>query len=72
MTVDKIGNFIGDLYLPGEKDPISFNLLRQGVCFINDKSIEFCSRQSDMEECEDQAIAGRKGYWMNYKEEVKV
>lgn len=69
---DKVGNYIGDLFLPNDKNPISFNLLRNGVCYINDNSIEFCARREDMEHLEEEALTQRKGYWMYQKVEEKV
>ena len=69
---DKVGNYIGDLYLMNEKNPISFSLLRNGVCYINENSIDFCSHAAEMENLEEEAKSHRKGYWMNYKEVEKV
>lgn len=69
---DKVGNYIGDLYLMNEKNPISFSLLRNGVCYINENSIDFCSHAAEMENLEEEAKLHRKGYWMNYKEIEKV
>ena len=69
---DKVGNYIGDLYLMNEKNPISFSLLRNGVCYINENSIDFCSHAAEMEDLEEEAKSHRKGYWMNYKEVEKV
>lgn len=69
---DKVGNYIGDLYLMNDKNPISFSLLRNGVCYINENSIDFCSHAAEMEDLEEEAKSHRKGYWMNYKEVEKV
>lgn len=69
---DKVGNYIGDLYLMNDKNPISFSLLRNGVCYINENSIDFCSHAAEMENLEEEAKSHRKGYWMNYKEVEKV
>lgn len=69
---DKVGNYIGDLYLPNDKNPISLSLLRNGVCYINENSIDFCTRAEEMERLEEEAMSQRKGYWINYKEEEKV
>ena len=69
---DKVGNYIGDLYLMNDKNPISFSLLRNGVCYINENSIDFCSHASEMEDLKEEAKSHRKGYWMNYKEVEKV
>lgn len=69
---DKVGNYIGDLYLMNEKNPISFSLLRNGVCYINENSIDFCSHAAEMENLEEEAKSHRKGFWMNYKEIEKV
>ena len=69
---DKVGNYIGDLYLPNDNNPISLSLLRNGVCYINENSIDFCARAEEMERMEEEAMSQRKGYWINYKEEEKV
>ena len=69
---DKVGNYIGDLYLMNDKNPISFSLLRNGICYINENSIDFCSHAAEMENLEEEAKSHRKGYWMNYKEVEKV
>ena len=69
---DKVGNYIGDLYLPNDKNPISLSLLRTGVCYINENSIDFCARAEEMERLEEEAMTQRKGYWMNHKVEEKV
>ena len=69
---DKVGNYIGDLYLMNDKNPISFSLLRNGVCYINENSIDFCSHAAEMEDLEEEAKSHRKDYWMNYKEVEKV
>lgn len=69
---DKVGNYIGDLYLMNDKNPISFSLLRNGICYINENSIDFCSHAAEMEDLEEEAKSHRKGYWMNYKEVEKV
>ena len=69
---DKVGNYIGDLYLMNKKNPISFSLLRNGVCYISENSIDFCSHAAEMENLEEEAKSHRKGYSMNYKEVEKV
>ena len=47
-------------------------LLKEGLVYVNEAAIDFCQLAEKMEEAEEIAKKGKKGYWMNYVEEVKV
>lgn len=72
VNVDKGGSFIGDLYMGNKKESIGLELLREGVVFINETSIDFCRQAELMEEAEETAKQNKKGYWKNYVEVKKV
>ena len=72
VNVDKGGSFIGDLYMGNNKESIVLELLREGVVFINEASIDFCHQADRMEEAEESAKQNKKGYWKNYVEVKKV
>ena len=55
VNVDKGGSFIGDLYMGNKKESIGLELLREGVVFINETSIDFCRQAELMEEAEETA-----------------
>ena len=71
-SCDKIGHFIGNLYIPGAKESLCLSLLKQGCVYINDKAIGFCSNADAMEDAEDEAKEARRGYWKNYAQQQKV
>ena len=72
VNVDKGGSFIGDLYMGNKKESIGLELLREGIVFINETSIDFCRQAELMEEAEETAKQNKKGYWKNYVEVKKV
>ena len=72
VNVDKGGSFIGDLYMGNKKESIGLELLREGVVFIHETSIDFCRQAELMEEAEETAKQNKKGYWKNYVEVKKV
>lgn len=71
-SCDKIGHYIGNLFVGGGRDSLVLSLLRQGCVYINEKAIDFCSNADAMQDAEDEAKEGRRGYWKEYKEPVKV
>lgn len=72
LNVDKGGNYVGNIYLQGSSTPLVMTLLKEGLVYINEAAIDFCQLAEKMEEAEEMAKKGKKGYWMNYVEEVKV
>ena len=59
-SCDKIGHFIGNLYIPGAKESLCLSLLKQGCVNINAKAIGFCSSADAMAEAEDEAKEARR------------
>ena len=72
VNVDKGGSFIGDLYMGNKKESIGLELLREGVVFINETSIDFCRQAELMEEAVESAKQNKNGYCKNYLEVKKV
>ena len=72
LNVDKVGNYIGRVYLPREKEDLADRLLREGAVFLNEKSLPFCRDRDEMEDIQEEAKRNRRGCWREWKEPVPV
>lgn len=62
--MDKIGGFIGNIYLNGNSTkPIQVNLLEQGFVRIHDLAVSSNPFEKDFIAAEDSAKASKKGIW---------
>ncbi|ODQ78011.1 hypothetical protein BABINDRAFT_14986 [Babjeviella inositovora NRRL Y-12698] len=69
---DKVGGFIGNLYLTGQKAPFQVNLLSQGLVRTHEFSLSQNPAASEMAAAEDAAHAARKGLWADFEEPKEV
>ncbi|KAG5355145.1 Staphylococcal nuclease domain-containing protein 1 [Yarrowia sp. B02] len=67
---DRLGNFIGHLYLPGESNPFSVELLEAGYASSFIQAAE--SFAHELEDAEQDAKKARKGIWKDFKEVDEV
>ncbi|GMM35563.1 hypothetical protein DASC09_028880 [Saccharomycopsis crataegensis] len=70
-NVDKIGGFIGNLYLPGQKAPLQYNLLSQGFYEIHDYSIDQTKFADQLWDAQEEAQKQKLGIWHNWTGEVE-
>ncbi|AOW01185.1 hypothetical protein B0I72DRAFT_134530 [Yarrowia lipolytica] len=66
---DRLGNFIGHLYLPNESKPFSIELLEAGFASSFIQAAE--SFAHELEDAEQEAKKARKGIWKDFKEDVE-
>ncbi|ODV82799.1 hypothetical protein CANARDRAFT_30522 [[Candida] arabinofermentans NRRL YB-2248] len=65
-NVDKIGGFIGNLYLPGSNTPFQVSLLQNGFAECHEYSLSQTKFGSQMLEAEREAKSKKLGLWKNY------
>lgn len=63
---DRLGNFIGHLYLPGESEPFSVTLLEAGYASAFIQAAE--SFAHELEDAESAAKKAKKGIWKDFTE----
>ena len=68
LSVDKAGNYVGNVYLPREGGSLALWLLREGAVFVNDKALPFCLDADALLDAEEAARSQRKGCWANWRE----
>lgn len=68
LSVDKAGNYVGNVYLPRESCSLALWLLREGAVFVNEKALPFCLDADALLDAEDAARSQRKGCWANWRE----
>lgn len=65
--MDKIGGFIGNLYLNASSlQPIQVSLLEQGLVSIHDLAVNSNSFSNELINAEESAKSSKKGLWANY------
>ncbi|ODV63421.1 nuclease domain-containing protein 1 [Ascoidea rubescens DSM 1968] len=65
-NVDRIGSFIGNLFLPGQNLPLQINLLKQGFYKIHENSVNQIKFADQMWEAQESAQEQKIGIWKNY------
>ncbi|OWB61759.1 hypothetical protein B5S29_g2662 [[Candida] boidinii] len=63
---DKVGGFIGNIYLQGQNVPHQVNLVQRGYFELHDRSIDQTKFASRLLEAESQAKESKSGIWVNY------
>lgn len=69
FNVDKVGGFIGNLYVAGQSLPLQYNLLSQGFYEIHDYSIEQTKFADQLWNAQEEAQNQKIGIWVNYQPE---
>jgi staphylococcal nuclease domain-containing protein 1 len=65
-NVDKIGSFIGNIFLPGSNIPFQVNLLKDGLSQIHERSVTETKYASQLTAAQNEAREKRFGIWENY------
>jgi len=69
FDVDKVGGFIGNLYLKGNNHPYQIELLKQGYAQIHDGSVSKTKFEDQFYDAEEEAQDKRLGVWINWDPE---
>ncbi len=75
FDVDKVGGFIGNLYIKGQNHPYQIELLKQGFAEIHDGSVSKTKYEDQFYDAEEEAQDKRLGVWVNWdpeEEERKI
>lgn len=64
--VDKIGGFIGNIFLPGSSVPFQVTLLKEGLAETHDRSLAETKYGSQFKAAENDAKEKKIGVWENY------
>lgn len=75
FDVDKVGGFIGNLYIKGQNHPYQIELLKQGFAEIHDGSVSKTKYEDQFYDAEEEAQDKRLGIWINWdpeEEERKI
>lgn len=63
---DRVGGFIGNLYLPGSNVPFQISLLDHGLAQCHDRSLNQTKFGTQFEEAEASAKEEKRGLWATY------
>lgn len=63
---DRVGGFIGNLYLQGSNVPFQINLLKDGLVETHDRSLAQTKMGNQFIQAENEAKVERLGIWKNY------
>ncbi|CCH46041.1 nuclease domain-containing protein [Wickerhamomyces ciferrii] len=69
FDVDKVGGFIGNLYVKGNNHPYQIELLKLGYAQIHDGSVSKTKFEDQFYDAEEEAQDSRKGVWINWDPE---
>ncbi len=72
FNIDRSGGFIGNLYLPQSKQPLSIYLVSQGWAQVHEYSADQTRFGNVLFDTELEAKAAKKGHWKNYVPEEAV
>lgn len=64
--VDKVGGFIGNIFLPSSTTPFQANLLREGLAETHERSLFDNKYGSQLKAAEDEPKEKKVGIWENY------
>lgn len=67
--VDKVGGFIGNLYIKGSNQPYQIQLLENGFAKIHNGSVEKTKHEDQFYDAEESAQDKRVGVWVNWDPE---
>lgn len=65
-NVDKIGSFVGNIFLPGSNVPFQVNLLKDGLSEIHERSINETKYGAQLTAAQNEAKGKKIGVWLNY------
>lgn len=69
FDVDKVGGFIGNLYIKGSNQPYQIDLLKLGFAQIHDGSVSRTKFEDEFYDAEEAAQDKRLGIWVNWDPE---
>lgn len=65
-NVDKLGNFIGSIFLAGSNVPLQVTLLKDGLSEIHERSINETKYGAQLTAAQNEAKEKKLGIWLNY------
>lgn len=68
-SVDRLGSFIGNLFLPGQNLPLQVGLLNQGFVELHESSVDATRFGDQLWDAQEEAQKNRIGVWRDYKED---
>lgn len=70
--VDKVGGFIGNIFLPGSNVPFQVTLLKDGLAETHERSLTQTKYGAKLKEAENEAKKNKFGIWENYDPSLDV